>query len=32
MGAFSAVEHLKGVLGIAAAREFPNDLTLSDEG
>jgi hypothetical protein len=32
MGAFSAVEHLKEVLGIAAAREFPNELTLSDEG
>jgi len=32
MGAFSAVEHLKEVLGIGAAREFPSDLTLSTEG
>jgi len=31
MGAFSAVEHLKEVLGIAAARELPSTLTLSDE-
>ncbi|MBW1761030.1 MAG: hypothetical protein JRE45_06975 [Deltaproteobacteria bacterium] len=32
MGAFSAVEHLKEVLGIAAARELSSELTLSDEG
>ncbi len=32
MGAFSAVEHLKEVLGLAVAREFPPELTLSDEG
>ena len=32
MGAFSAVEHLKEVLGLAAARELPPELTLSDEG
>jgi len=32
MGAFSAVEHLKEVLGIGPAREFPPDLTLSTEG
>jgi len=31
MGAFAAVEHLKGVLGIAAARELPPGLTLSPE-
>ena len=31
MGAFSAVEHLKQVLGIAAAREFSPELTLSTE-
>ena len=32
MGAFSAVEHLKEVLGIAVARELSSELTLSDEG
>jgi hypothetical protein len=32
MGAFSAVEHLKEVLGIAAARELSPELMLSDEG
>jgi hypothetical protein len=32
MGAFSAVEHLKAVLGIGAVREFPPDLTLTTEG
>lgn len=32
MGAFSAVEHLKEVLGIAAARELPGELKLSNEG
>ncbi len=32
MGAFSAVEHLKEVLGIAPARELPTELTLSTEG
>ena len=32
MGAFSAVEHLKEVLGISAARELPPELTLSTEG
>jgi len=31
LGAFSAVEHLKEVLGIAAARELPRELRLSDE-
>ena len=31
MGAFSAVEHLKEVLGIGGAREFPPELTLSTE-
>jgi hypothetical protein len=31
LGAFSAVEHLKKVLGIAAARELPRELSLSDE-
>ena len=31
LGAFSAVEHLKKVLGIAAARELPRELRLSDE-
>jgi hypothetical protein len=31
MGAFSAVEHLKEVLGIAAPRELPPELTLSTE-
>ena len=31
LGAFSAVEHLKEVLGIAAAGELPSELTLSDE-
>jgi len=31
MGAFSAVEHLKEVLGIAAARDFPTELRLSNE-
>jgi len=32
MGAFSAVEHLKEVLGLAAACELSPELTLSDEG
>jgi len=32
IGAFSAVEHLKEVLGIAAARELSPELMLSDEG
>ena len=32
MGAFSAVEHIKEVLGIAAARNFSSELTLSVEG
>jgi len=32
MGAFAAVEHLKEVLGIAAARDFPTELRLSNEG
>jgi len=32
MGAFAAVEHLKEVLGIAAARELPAELRLSNEG
>ena len=31
LGAFSAVEHLKEVLGIAAARELPSELRLIDE-
>jgi hypothetical protein len=31
MGAFAAVEHLKGVLGIAAARELPPELRLGPE-
>ena len=31
MGAFSAVEHLKEVLGISAARELPSELTLDTE-
>ena len=31
LGAFSAVEHLKEVLGIAEADEFPVELRLSDE-
>ena len=31
LGAFSAVEHLKEVLGIAEAGEFPVELRLSDE-
>ena len=31
IGAFSAVEHLKKVLGIAAARELPPELTLSSK-
>jgi len=31
MGAFSAVEHLKAVLGIADARELSPELTLSTE-
>jgi hypothetical protein len=31
-GAFAAVEHLKEVLGIAEARDFPADLRLRDEG
>jgi len=31
LGAFSAVEHLKEVLGIAVARELPSELRLSDE-
>jgi len=31
MGAFSAVEHLKEVLDIGGAREFPPELTLSTE-
>ena len=31
LGAFSAVEHLKKVLGIAAGRELPSELRLSDE-
>jgi hypothetical protein len=30
-GAFAAVEHLKEVLGIAAARDLPPDLTLRTE-
>ena len=32
MGAFSAVEHLKQVLSVGRAREFPAELTLSTEG
>jgi hypothetical protein len=32
MGAFSAVEHLKEVLGVGDGREFPPELTLSTEG
>jgi hypothetical protein len=32
LGAYSAVEHLKQVLGIAAARDLPPELTLSNEG
>ncbi len=32
MGAFAAVEHIKEVLGVGEAREFPSGLTLSDEG
>jgi len=32
MGAFSAVEHLKEVLGIAVASELPAELRLSVEG
>ncbi|NIP88439.1 MAG: hypothetical protein GWO21_05490 [Gammaproteobacteria bacterium] len=32
VGAFSAVEHLKEVLGIAAALELPSELTLDAEG
>ena len=31
LGAFSAVEHLEEVLGIAAARELPSELRLIDE-
>lgn len=31
VGAFAAVEHLKEVLGISAAQEFPADLALSSE-
>ncbi|MGB3050741.1 MAG: hypothetical protein WBB42_07060 [Polyangiales bacterium] len=31
LGAFSAVEHLKEVLGIAAARDLPGELRLSGE-
>ena len=31
VGAFSAVEHLKEILGVAAARELPIELTLSTE-
>jgi len=31
LGAFSAVEHLKEVLGISAAGELPTGLRLSDE-
>lgn len=31
LGAFSAVEHLKEVLGIAEPGEFPRELRLSDE-
>jgi len=31
IGAFSAVEHLKEVLGIGVARQFPPELTLSTE-
>ena len=31
MGAFAAVEHLKEVLGIATAREFPSELKLGNE-
>jgi hypothetical protein len=31
LGAFSAVEHLKEVLGIGAAHEFPAELRLRDE-
>ena len=31
-GAFAAVEHLKEVLGVAEARDFPADLRLRDEG
>lgn len=30
-GAFAAVEHLKEILGIDAARDLPPDLRLSDE-
>ena len=30
-GAFAAVEHIKEALGIAAARELPSELRLSDE-
>lgn len=30
-GSFAAVEHLKAVLGIAAARDLPSDLRLSGE-
>ena len=32
IGAFCAVEHLKGVLGLDAPRDFPSDLWLSKEG
>lgn len=32
MGAFAAVEHLKGTLGIGEARDFPTDVQLSTEG
>ncbi len=31
-GAFAAVEHIKDTLGIAAARPFPAELRLSNEG
>ena len=31
IGAFCAVEHIKEALGIAAARELPSELRLSDE-
>lgn len=31
IGAFSAVEHLKETLGLAKARAFPPDLTLSEK-
>ena len=31
MGAFSAVEHLKEVLGVAAAQAFPSELRLGDQ-